>query len=238
MRIAVLGSGRMGAALGRLLAGVGHEVTFSYSRDPRKLAALARASGPRARAASPAMAVRGADVVLLAVHWRQVSRVLKLAGPLRGKTLIDVTNPMTPSDDALAVGLRSSGGEVVATRAPGAHVVKAFNTVPAELLRAGPRVLPEQPAVCYCGDNQRAKRLVSRLIRQIGVRTGGLRRARRRALLGAARVAGRGAGLQSRSPPRGRPAVSAAWPFPLSALAEERNGVPYFWSFCRCPAAI
>jgi predicted dinucleotide-binding enzyme len=157
----------MGAALGTLFAGVGHEVTFSYSRHPRKLAALARASGPRARAASPAIAVRGADVVLLAVHWRQVSRVLKLAGSLRGKTLIDVTNPMTPADDALAVGLRISGGEIVATRARGARVVKAFNTVPAELLRAGPAVLPERPAVCYCGDDARAKRVVRRLIRQI-----------------------------------------------------------------------
>jgi 8-hydroxy-5-deazaflavin:NADPH oxidoreductase len=168
MKIAVLGSGRMGAALGRLFAGVGHDVTFSYSRDPRKLALLARQSGPRARAATPAVAVRDADVVVLAVQWRQLSQVLKLAGPLRGKTLIDVTNPMTPSDDALAVGLRISGGEVLARRARSARVVKAFNTVPAELLRAGPGVLREQPAVCYCGDDREAKRLVNRLIRQVG----------------------------------------------------------------------
>ncbi len=75
---------------------------------------------------------------------------------------------MTPTDDALAVGHRISGGELVARRARGARVVKAFNTVPAELLRAGPAVLPERPAVCYCGDDRRAKRLVGRLIRQIG----------------------------------------------------------------------
>jgi hypothetical protein len=81
----------MGAALGLRFAGAGHRMTFSYSRDPRKLAALARRAGPRARAAAPA-AARDADVVVLAVHWRQVPQALRLAGPLRGKTLIDVTN--------------------------------------------------------------------------------------------------------------------------------------------------
>jgi 8-hydroxy-5-deazaflavin:NADPH oxidoreductase len=168
MRIAVLGSGNMGAALGRRFAAAGHAVTFSYSRDQTKLERLARQSGPRARAASVADAVRDADVLLLAVHWSRVPHVLRGAGSVRGKIVIDCTNPMTPADDALAVGHRVSGGELVARRAPGARVVKAFNTVPAELLRAGARVLTEQPAVCYCGDDAAAKRIVARLIRQIG----------------------------------------------------------------------
>ena len=46
--------------------------------------------------------------------------------------------------------------------------MKAFNTTPSELLRAGVDVLPEQPAACYCGDDVRAKRVTARLIRQIG----------------------------------------------------------------------
>ena len=168
MRIAILGSGNMGGALGRLFSDAGHAVTYSYSRDPAKLERLARASGARARAASPAEAVRGADVVLLAVHWAQVQRVLRAVGSLRGKTLIDCTNPMTAADDALAVGHRVSGGELVARRAKGARVVKAFNTVPSELLRAGAAVLAERPAVCYCGNDDRSKRVVRRLIRDIG----------------------------------------------------------------------
>ena len=60
-------------------------------------------------------------------------------------------------------------------------MVKAFNTIPAELLRAGPAILPEQPMVCYCGDDPRAKRIVARLIREIGfepVNCGGLAIAR------------------------------------------------------------
>jgi predicted dinucleotide-binding enzyme len=168
MRIAILGSGNMGSTLGRLFASAGHTVTYSFSRDPAKLERLARSSGARARAASPADAVRDADVAVLAVLWQQVSRVLRSAGSLRGKVLIDCTNPLTPSDDALAVGHRVSGAEIIARRARGALVVKAFNTTPVELLRAGVDVLAEQPAVCYCGDDARAKRVAARLIRQLG----------------------------------------------------------------------
>jgi predicted dinucleotide-binding enzyme len=159
----------MGGALGRAFAAAGHAVVFSYSRDRAKLERLARARGARARAASsPADAVRDADVVLLAVHWSRVPHVLRAAGSLRGKVVIDCTNPMNAADDALAVGLRTSGGEIVARRARGARVVKAFNTVPAELLRAGAGVLAEPPEVCYSGDDPRAKRVAARLIRDIG----------------------------------------------------------------------
>lgn len=169
MRIGVIGSGNMGGALGRSFAAAGHDVAFSYSRQREKLEKLARASGPRARAAdSIADAVADADVVLLAVHWSRVPAVLRAAGSLRGTILIDCTNPMNASDSALVVGLKTSGGELVARRARGARVVKAFNTVPAELLRAGAPVLPEQPAVCYCGDDAGAKRVVARLVREIG----------------------------------------------------------------------
>jgi len=102
MHIAILGSGNMGAALGRLFAKAGHAVSFSYSRDPKKLERLARSSGERASAATPADAVRHANVVLLAVHWSQVPKVLRAAGSLRGKVLIDCTNLMNASDDALS----------------------------------------------------------------------------------------------------------------------------------------
>jgi len=75
---------------------------------------------------------------------------------------------MNAADSALAVGQGTSGAEIVARRARGARVVKAFNTVPSELLHAGAHVLPERPAVCYCGDDRAAKRSVAALIRDIG----------------------------------------------------------------------
>jgi len=168
MRIAILGSGTMGGTLGRLFASAGHSVAYSFSRDPKKLERLARSSGPRARAASPGDAARDAEVIVLTVLWQYVPRVLRSAGSLKGKVLIDCTNPLTLSDDALAVGHRTSGAEIVARRARGAFVVKAFNTTPSELLRAGVDVLPERPAAFYCGDDGRAKRVTARLIRQLG----------------------------------------------------------------------
>ena len=168
MRIAILGSGTMGGTLGRLFASAGHSVAYSFSRDPKKLERLARSSGPRARAASPGDAARDAEVIVLTVLWQYVPRVLRSAGSLKGKVLIDCTNPLTLSDDALAVGHRTSGAEIVARRARGAFVVKAFNTTPSELLRAGVDVLPERPAAFYCGDDDRAKRVTARLIRQLG----------------------------------------------------------------------
>jgi predicted dinucleotide-binding enzyme len=158
----------MGSALGQRLAEAGHRVAFSYSRDIRKLERLASRAGPRARAASPADAVRDAEAVVLAVHWSKMPQVLRAAGSLRGRILIDCTLPMNRADDELVLGHRTSGGEQLARRARGARVVKAFNIVPAELLRAGPAVLAERPAVCYCGDDSAAKRAVARLIRQIG----------------------------------------------------------------------
>lgn len=158
----------MGGALGQLFANAGHSVTFSFSRDAKKLERLATSAGPRARAATPADAVRDADVVVLTVLWQHVPRVLKAAGNLRGKILIDATNPLTKSDDALAIGHRTSGAEVIARQARGAHVVKAFNSVPSELLRAGADTLSEKPVVCYASDERKAKRVVARLAKQIG----------------------------------------------------------------------
>src|SRR5260370_39223370 len=142
MRIEVLGSGNMGAGLGRRFAAAGPAVTFSYSRDPAKLERLARQSGPRARAAALADARRDADVLLLAVHWSRVSPVLRGARSVRGKLVIDFTNPMTPADDALAVGHGVSGGELVARRARGARVVKAFTPGPRRLFGPRPQSLP------------------------------------------------------------------------------------------------
>jgi hypothetical protein len=172
----------MGGALGLLFSRAGHRVTYAYSHDPAKLERLARESGPRARAAlSISDAVRDARVALLSVHWNRVRSVLRAAGSLRGKILIDCTNPMNDNDTALVIGRTRSGGETVARLARGARVIKAFNTVPSELLRAGPRVLRERPDVCYCGNDAAAKRVVARLIRQIGfepVNCGALENAR------------------------------------------------------------
>ena len=106
-----------------------------------------------------------AEVVVLATPWGAAEAALKAAGNLTGKILIDCTNPLGP-------GLRlmhdqGTGGERVAGWAPGARVVKAFNTLGAN--NFGNAVFSGQTAVMpYCGDDADAKATVAGLIRELG----------------------------------------------------------------------
>ena len=170
MRIGILGSGLMGGKLGTLLARAGHDVVFSYSRDAKKLDVLARDAGKNAHAGTPKEAARDAEVVLLAVHWSRVDDVLREASDLAGKIIMSCSLPMNADDTALVVGHTSSGAEELAKKVRGASVVAAFNTVPSEVLFAvfDARRLKNRPSLVYCGDDNSAKEMVARLIRDIG----------------------------------------------------------------------
>jgi predicted dinucleotide-binding enzyme len=136
MKIAVIGAGNVGGTLGKRWSRAGHEVAFG-TRDPAdaKVSALVRESGPSARAASVPEAVRPAAVVVLTVPWDNAREALTAAGDLRGRILIDATNPvpLTPEGlrQGLVIGHTTSGAEEIAGWAPCARVVKAFK-------RAGP----------------------------------------------------------------------------------------------------
>ena len=170
MRIGILGSGLMGGKLGTIFARAGHEVVFSYARSERKLKRLAREAGKRARAGTPADAVRDSDVLLLAVHWSRVDDVLKQAGDLKRKVVVSCSLPMNATDTALAVAHTSSGAEVLARRLRGAHFVSAFGTVPSEVLFDvfERRRRAKRPSLLFCGDDQRARDVATRLIRDVG----------------------------------------------------------------------
>src|SRR5262245_40880306 len=183
MRVGILGSGLMGGKLGTLFARAGHEVVFSYSRSKRKLARLAREAKGRARAGTPAEAVRDADALILAVHWSRVNDVLKQAGSLKGKVVITCSLPISTADGRLVGAHTSSAAEALAEKVEGAPVVCAFGTVPSEVLFGvyAARRRRERPSLVYCGENARAKRLAARLIRDVGfdpVDAGPLRMAR------------------------------------------------------------
>src|SRR5215210_7665792 len=104
----------MGAKLGTIWARAGHDVVFSYSRSEAKLQKLAGDAGSRARAGTPADAAKEADVLLLAVHWSRVDDVLKKAGDLSGKAILNCSLPMNADDTALVVAHTSSGSEELA----------------------------------------------------------------------------------------------------------------------------
>lgn len=170
MRIGILGSGRMGGRLGTIFARAGHRVVFSYARGPARLERLARAAGRNARAGTPAEAARGADAVLLAVHWSRLDDVLKQAGSLAGRVVISCTMPMSADDSRLVVAHTSSGAERLARRLRRSHVVSAFGTVPSEVLFEvfARRRRALRPSLVMCGDDAGAKRGAARLIRDAG----------------------------------------------------------------------
>ena len=148
MRITVIGTGNVGATLGKGWADAGHDVTFG-TRDPAsdKVKQLLGSSGERARAAATE-AVQDAKVVVLATPWPAAQEVLRELGPLAGRVLLDCTNPLTRSF-VLEVGLSTSGGEQVAAWSGGARVVKIFNTTGSDNM-ASPRY-GEQAATMFYG---------------------------------------------------------------------------------------
>src|SRR5436305_5366121 len=92
MRIGVIGAGRIGGNCARQALKAGHVVTLTFSRDTRRLEALAEELGANARAGSPAEAVESADAIVLAVPWDAIDEALAQAGSLDAKIMIDTTN--------------------------------------------------------------------------------------------------------------------------------------------------
>src|SRR5262249_28703523 len=124
MKIAIIGAGNVGGTLGVAWANRGHDVVFGVrdAADPKLPELLARA-GRNARAAGVKASAAAADVVALTVPWPAAQEALRSAGELRGKIVLDCTNPLKPDLSGLTVGYTTSGAEQVAAWAPGARVV-------------------------------------------------------------------------------------------------------------------
>ncbi len=167
MNIAILGTGRVGSALGSRWAEQGHSIFFGV-RDAacdEVQNAVARA-GSRAQAVSLAEAAAAAEVVVLAIPWEAVREVLDSLGPLDGKILVDCINPLAGDLKGLQFGFTTSAAEQIAEWAPTARVVKAFNTL-SDAAMANPWFGELKATMFYCGDDEEAKQVIRDLTEAI-----------------------------------------------------------------------
>lgn len=168
--IGFIGSGNVGQAIARRAIAAGHTVVMSNSRGPETLARVVAALGPQARAATAAAAGDAADIVVVAIPFSSLEGVP--VQPLAGKIIIDTGNYYPPRDGHIAEidDGRTTSSEMLASHLPTSKVVKAFNTIIAAQIvqHATPAGTPHRRALPIAGDDTSAKRVVTRLIDEIG----------------------------------------------------------------------
>jgi 8-hydroxy-5-deazaflavin:NADPH oxidoreductase len=166
--ISIIGTGNMASALaGRALSG-GNAVEI-VGRDPVRAKELATALGA-ATVGTVGTAPAG-DIFILAVPYASAAAVVGEYGDaLDGKVVVDITNSITPDFRGFLTPEGTSGAQEIAKAAPaGAHVVKAFNTLPSDVLSASPA--EGHPLdVFIAGDDAQAKADVSTFIESLGMR--------------------------------------------------------------------
>jgi hypothetical protein len=167
MKIGFIGAGVVARTVAKHVLPFGHKVVLSNSRGPGALASLVQELGSGATAATPQEAA-DQEIVVLAVNWAKVQTALFSVPDWKGRVIVDATNRVA-SYSPLALGDISgrTSSEIVADLAPGAKVVKAFNSVPmawiSDFSSSKPRTV-----LFISGDDADAKKTVHNLIEEIG----------------------------------------------------------------------
>jgi 8-hydroxy-5-deazaflavin:NADPH oxidoreductase len=164
VRVAIIGTGRMGRGFAGALA-PSHEVTLG-SRDPARAGTVAAATGA-AGVATYADAAAGAEVVILTVPWDAIEDTLVQLGELERTVVVDVSFPYRKSQREALAKKGSSTAEYIQQRLPRARVVKGWNHVHARHLTA-PEVAGIAASVLIAGDDPQAKRTVFTLAEDMG----------------------------------------------------------------------
>lgn len=168
MQIAIIGSGNMGSAFARRVSAAGHDVTIA-SKNVEHAKEAARTIGARVRAMPLSDVAQAAEIIIAATPYDQQVEALRPAGTLTGKTIIDISNPLKPDMSGLAIGQTTSAAEEIAKALSGAKIVKAFNTIFAQVLNEGGDFgAGHRAAVFYAGDDEGAKQSVRTLIESMG----------------------------------------------------------------------
>jgi 8-hydroxy-5-deazaflavin:NADPH oxidoreductase len=177
MKVAIIGHGNVGKHLAALLIEAKHDVVVGI-RHPHEIEDTAKYpvnTIPRA--------IDYGDVVLIAIPYTACAEVLAAnTNKLQGKIVVDVTNPLNADWSPLLLGEMNSAGEEIAKLLPRARVVKAFNTVFAEIMVPDRLKRSHFSATAFiAGDDSDALNAVADLAKSIGfspVLTGPLKNAR------------------------------------------------------------
>jgi 8-hydroxy-5-deazaflavin:NADPH oxidoreductase len=156
-----IGAGRLGQAIARTASRAGRRVVIANSRGPESLWSVVSGLGDGASAGT----VRQADaagIVVVAVPWDRVPEAVQ-GTDWNGQTVIDATNDWAADD----LNGRTST-ELVADLVPGARVVKAANTLGADVLASDPQEAGGRRVIFLCGDDAERKRTSPRCSRTPG----------------------------------------------------------------------
>lgn len=170
MSILIIGAGNMAKGLATRFANAGHSVTLA-GRDEATAEAAARDVGNRVLSAPIASTAQSADIVVLAVPFDAAGDVIKAAGGFAGKVVVDITSPMKADFSGLSIGHTTSAAEEIQKGAPQAKVVKAFNTIFAQVLQNGGQAAGQPATVFVAGDDEAARSAVIDLARSAGFET-------------------------------------------------------------------
>jgi predicted dinucleotide-binding enzyme len=169
MRIGIIGTGNIGGALARHWAAAGHELVIS-SRHPEELQPLADELGPNVRIGTPREAAAYGEVILVSVPYSAVPQIgSDFTAELRGKIVLDTTNPIEGRDgDIVADALSRGSGIASAEYLPGTRLVRAFNCIPAQSLANEADREPARIAIPLAGDDETALTVAARLVDEAG----------------------------------------------------------------------
>jgi predicted dinucleotide-binding enzyme len=178
MKFGTIGAGTVALAFAREALARGHEVVLSSRRGPDALADQVAELGRGVSAASVEDAA-SLEYVLLAVPWRDVESALQGLAAWNGRVLIDATNPFVETNGNLVLADLGgkSASEVVAALAPGARIVKAFNSIVTARFNEGSVKYGGRRVIFVSGDHPEANAVVEELIESFGfvaVELGGL----------------------------------------------------------------
>lgn len=168
IKIGIVGSGKVGSAIGTSWARAGHTVMFS-SLDLEHDKALAASIGPNARAGTSREAAAFGDVLMISVPYHALPQVGKdLGALLQGKIVIDTCNPFEQRDGEVGIWARKMGAGLASMELlPGALIVRAFNAIGAARMGEAYQN-PGQVGMPIAGDDAKAIAIASNLIRDVG----------------------------------------------------------------------